>query len=85
MYGVWRDPQDDDRAKAWARDFHAAMQPFAAGGEYVNFLGAEASDLDVRTQALTAYGPTKLARLVELKRHYDPDNLFRLNHNIPTS
>ena len=84
MYGVWRDPQDDDRGKAWARDFYAAMRPFAAQGEYVNFLGAEGSDADVRTQALTAYGPTKLARLVELKRRYDPDNVFRLNHNIPT-
>ena len=85
MYGVWRDPQDDDRGRAWARDFHSAMQPFAASGEYVNFLGAETGDVDVRTQALTAYGSAKLDRLVELKRRYDPDNVFRLNHNIPTS
>jgi hypothetical protein len=82
MYGVWRDPQDDDRGRAWARDFHTAMQPFVAGGEYVNFLGAETSDV-MSDQALTAYGPA--AWPAATKRRYDPDNVFRLNHNIPTS
>jgi FAD/FMN-containing dehydrogenase len=32
---------------------------------------------------MAVYGPAKFERLVALKRRYDPDNLFRLNHNIP--
>jgi FAD/FMN-containing dehydrogenase len=83
IYGVWQNPAEDDRGKAWARDFHAALQPFASTGEYVNFLGAEASGSDPRAQAIAAYGPAKFTRLVELKRRYDPQNVFRLNHNIP--
>jgi FAD/FMN-containing dehydrogenase len=85
MYGVWSDPGDDERGRTWAKGAHAALEPFASAGQYVNFLGAESPGgaADGRSQALAAYGPAKLARLVELKRRYDPDNVFRLNHNIP--
>jgi FAD/FMN-containing dehydrogenase len=85
MYGVWADPAVDERGRAWARDAAAALRPFAAAGEYVNFLGAEGTGgaSDARAQALAAYGDAKLARLVDLKRRYDPTNVFRLNHNIP--
>lgn len=84
MYGVWSDPAMDERGRAWARESHAALRPYARQGEYVNFLGAEgASGPGAKAQALTAYGEAKLARLTELKRRYDPDNVFRLNHNIP--
>ena len=38
---------------------------------------------DARASALAVYGPAKLERLMALKRRYDPDNVFRLNHNIP--
>jgi len=46
----------------------------------VNFLGQD--DDDPRRKALAAYGPSKLDRLIALKRKYDPDNVFRINHNI---
>ena len=57
------------------------MRPHAMAGQYVNFLGHD--DADARGKALAAYGPAKLARLAEVKRRYDPTNLFRINHNIP--
>ena len=57
------------------------MQPHAIPGQHVNFLGLD--DADPRHKALAAYGQAKLERLIALKRRYDPDNLFRMNHNIP--
>jgi hypothetical protein len=57
------------------------MEPFAAGGRYVNFQGEDhgASPIDA---ARDAYGPAKLRRLSEIKARWDPSNVFRLNHNI---
>ena len=65
------------------RGFAAEMEPHASGGQYVNFLGQEGDRGDPLAAAAAVYGPDKLARLVALKRRYDPDNVFRLNHNIP--
>lgn len=47
----------------------------------MNFLGLD--ETDPHRKALAAYGPAKLARLSTIKRRYDPENLFRINHNIP--
>ena len=56
------------------------LQPFAAEGVYVNYLGdAVAEGLD-RVRA--AYGPAIYERLAALKRDYDPTNLFCMNQNI---
>jgi hypothetical protein len=64
-------------AEAWTAAFHAEL---AADGAptYVNFMGAEDADA-VRG----AYPAAAYARLRELKRRYDPANLFRANQNIP--
>jgi FAD/FMN-containing dehydrogenase len=78
ILSMWEDPADAARQVAWTRDFHAAMRPYATGGAYLNFIGNEGNE---RVRA--AFGPEKYARLVELKRRYDPENLFRLNQNIP--
>ncbi len=83
IYGFWSEPAEDDARIAWTRSFHAAIEPHSRPGEYVNFLGNEGARANPRRLALQAYGPAKLERLVELKRRYDPTNLFRLNHNIP--
>ena len=76
VHGRWEAPADDTRGIGWARDFFKASAPFASGGAYVNFLTADEGD---RVRA--AYGPN-YARLAQVKRTYDPDNLFRTNQNI---
>jgi Berberine and berberine like len=73
----WALPGDPGPHVAWTRKLWEAMQPFSAGGAYVNFLGDEGSD---RVRA--AYGEPTYRRLVSLKKAYDPDNAFRLNQNI---
>jgi FAD/FMN-containing dehydrogenase len=72
----WLDPNEDRERISAARDYGAAMEPFA-NGVYVNALGDEGED-GVRR----AYSARKLARLVDLKRRYDPDNAFHMNQNI---
>ena len=86
LYAMWHDAAEDDANRRWARDSWTAMQPHAAEGMYVNFMGAEGGSAgDIREAARAAYGDRKLARLTALKDRYDPDNVFRLNHNIPPS
>ena len=69
----------DDRAvrQAWVDDFAAALRQGDAGA-YVNFLGVEG---EARVRA--AYPGSTWDRLTAIKATYDPDNLFRLNQNIP--
>jgi FAD/FMN-containing dehydrogenase len=74
----WTDPAESETHVEWAREIWRAMQPWSAGGTYVNFLGDEGAG---RVRA--AYGEAKYARLVALKRRYDPANIFRFNQNIP--
>jgi FAD/FMN-containing dehydrogenase len=75
-YAMWADAREPDRHIAWARAFSAAMQPFAIGA-YVNEMVDEGEE---RVRA--AYPPATYRRLAELKKKYDPTNLFRLNQNI---
>ncbi len=77
IIGGWLDPSETDANVAGVRETAQAMQPFATGAAYLNFLGDEG---EARLQA--AYGPETHARLVELKNKYDPANVFRLNQNI---
>jgi FAD/FMN-containing dehydrogenase len=76
FHGRWEDPADDERCTRWARDFFSATAPFASGGVYVNFMSADEAD-----RVRSAYGPN-YDRLVQVKRKYDPNNLFRMNQNI---
>jgi FAD/FMN-containing dehydrogenase len=76
---VWPkdDPRDDEHI-AWARESWEAIRPFSTGGNYVNFQLAE----DGVDRTAAAYG-TNFDRLREVKAVYDPNNLFRVNRNIP--
>ncbi|ABE43454.1 FAD-binding oxidoreductase [Polaromonas sp. JS666] len=76
VHGRWTDPADDERCIGWARDYFKASAPFASGGVYVNFLTADEGD---RVKA--AYGQN-YDRLAQIKRKYDPTNLFSTNQNI---
>jgi FAD/FMN-containing dehydrogenase len=76
----WIDPATTEDNVAWARDAFAAMQPFAADQlRYVNYLDEDDMTDD---PARAAYGPN-YDRLVQVKNAYDPENLFRMNTNIP--
>jgi len=81
IYGFWPDASDDPARIAWVKGFSDAVRPLAMDAMYVNFLGHD--EADARGKALAVYGPGKLERLIEIKRRYDPENLFRINHNIP--
>ncbi len=72
---VWSAPAEKADAVRWVEATRNRLQPFAHG-VYVNQLG-DTSDQLVRT----AYGPN-YARLVEIKKKYDPNNVLRLNQNI---
>ena len=74
---VYEDARDRPTHDAWADGFAAALR-HGSTGVYVNFLSDEGAE-----RVHEAYpGPT-WDRLVEVKRRYDPDNLFRRNQNIP--
>jgi len=77
MDSTWTDAADTEENIAWTRGLHEAVSPFAMDRVYVNFIGDEGAD-----RVAKAYGPEKYARLVALKKKYDPNNLFRMNQNI---
>ena len=74
---VWMDPADTEKNVAWTRESFAAMKPHFGTGRWLNYLGDDQADDAIRA----AYGPN-YDRLVEVKRKYDPENVFHLNHNI---
>jgi len=76
VHARWDEAKDDQKCIAWARDFFNASAPYASAGAYVNFMTAEEAD-----RVAAAYG-ANYNRLVEIKKRYDPENIFRLNQNI---
>ncbi|MGB3149677.1 MAG: BBE domain-containing protein, partial [Maribacter sp.] len=77
LIAMWSDPVLDADHIGWARGAWEAMRRHTTGAPYLNFLGDEGRD-----RVRDAYGPEAYARLVQVKRRYDPDNVFRLNQNI---
>jgi FAD/FMN-containing dehydrogenase len=78
MPSVWTDPADTEANVAWTRETFAALRPhFGTARRWLNYLGDDQAEDAIRA----AYGPN-YDRLREVKRQYDPDNVFHLNHNI---
>jgi FAD/FMN-containing dehydrogenase len=74
---VWTERVDTEANIAWTREAFAAMRPQFRTGRWLNYLGDDEAEDAVRA----AYGPN-YDRLRAVKRTYDPDNVFHLNHNI---
>jgi FAD/FMN-containing dehydrogenase len=77
IVGVDPDPANNDAMIEWAKAYHDALHPHSAGGGYVNMMMHDEGPERVRA----SYGDN-YDRLVEVKRRYDPQNLFRINQNI---
>ena len=78
---VWLDPAETDANIAWTRRAFENLSPFLAPGRYVNYLDDDEAELG-SDPVRAAYGQN-YDRLVDVKTTYDPENLFRLNFNIP--
>jgi FAD/FMN-containing dehydrogenase len=76
VHGRWNEATDDQKCIGWAREFFKASAPYASAGAYVNFMTEEEGD-----RVAAAYG-SNYERLVEIKRRYDPENVFHFNQNI---
>lgn len=76
VLAIWQEPSEDEANRTWIERTWATLPPVPRA-VYVNELGDEGTE---RVRA--AYGPND-DRLRQLKRRYDPQNLFRLNQNIP--
>ena len=74
---VWTDPADTDANVAWTRSTYDALEPYFREGRWLNYFDDDEPVSAIRE----AYGPN-YDRLVEVKRRYDPENVFHLNHNI---
>jgi FAD/FMN-containing dehydrogenase len=76
IFPGWSDPGEDEAIMAWARGLYEMLEPFAEGGVYVNMLAEDEED------RIRAAYQQNYPRLAAVKKEWDPDNLFRRNHNI---
>ncbi|WP_192359002.1 FAD-binding oxidoreductase [Mesorhizobium mediterraneum] len=78
VIGIWNpDEPEADTFPQWVRDAWKRIRPFSTGGNYINFQTADEDE----ERIWATYG-ANFDRLVEVKKKYDPDNVFRSNRNI---
>jgi len=73
---VYPNPADTEKNVQWVRDYWEALHPYSAGGAYINFM------MDEGQERIAASYRDNYQRLVDVKKKYDPTNLFRMNQNI---
>jgi FAD/FMN-containing dehydrogenase len=76
VHGRWETEAQDRTCIEWARAFFKASEPYASAGAYVNFMTEDESE-----RVSAAYG-SSYNRLAQLKKRFDPENIFHLNQNI---
>lgn len=74
--GMWPDAKDNDANIRWVRAYSDATSPLSKKGGYINFMAADDTD-----RVAENYG-VAYRRLAQVKKKYDPDNVFHLNQNI---
>ncbi len=77
ILGSWSQAADDAENIAWTRAFSNALEAYATGGGYVNYMAADEDEAKIHATYKANY-----ERLVEVKRKYDPTNFFSANQNI---
>ncbi len=77
--GVYTDATLDSEQRSWARDVSGSVAPWSLlGGGYLNYAAHD----EPADRLAPIFGHDRWARLVEVKRRYDPDNVLRHNANI---
>jgi len=74
--GMWPEPGQNEANIAWVRNYYEAIAPHSEEGGYINFMSGD-DQARIKANYKGNYD-----RLVQVKRAYDPDNLFHLNQNI---
>ncbi|MCX4514018.1 FAD-binding oxidoreductase [Streptomyces sp. NBC_01619] len=74
--GMWPDAADNEANTTWVRDYYEAVAPYSEEGGYINFMAGDDQS------RIKANYRTNYDRLVDVKRAYDPDNVFHVNQNI---
>lgn len=76
IVGVDPDPANAENLTQWCKDYWDALHPYAAGGAYLNFI------MDEGQERIKASYKHNYTRLANIKKQYDPSNIFRVNQNI---
>jgi FAD/FMN-containing dehydrogenase len=79
IVGIDPDPANKEKVTAWCKNYYDALHPYSSGGAYVNFMMDEGED------RVKASYRDNYERLSQIKKKYDPKNLFKVNQNIKPS